>query len=72
MAAIKKRQKQYKQDKADLDTMIANLKGKIDDLEDQIARAAQNASSSSGSSSSNNNYVPPVGTGGGGAIVSAA
>ena len=72
MAAIKKRQKQYKQDKADLDTMIANLKGKIDDLEDQIARAAQNASGSSGSSSSNNNYVPPVGTGGGGAIVSAA
>lgn len=72
MAAIKKRQKQYKQDKADLDTMISNLKGKIDDLEDQIARAAQNASSSSGSGSSNNNYVPPVGTGGGGAIVSAA
>ena len=33
MAAIKKRQKQYKQDKADLDTMISNLKGKIDDLE---------------------------------------
>lgn len=72
MAAIKKRQKQYKQDKADLDTMISNLKGKIDDLEDQIARAAQNASSSSGSGSSNNNYVPPVGSGGGGAIVSAA
>ncbi len=69
MAAIKKRQKQYKQDKADLDTMITNLKGKIDDLEDQIAQAASNASSSSGSS---NNYVPPVGTGGGGAIVSAA
>ncbi|MBQ2923741.1 MAG: C40 family peptidase [Tyzzerella sp.] len=69
MAAIKKRQKQYKQDKADLDTMIANLKGKIDDLEDQIQQAASNASSSSGSS---NNYVPPVGTGGGGAIVSAA
>ncbi len=69
MAAIKKRQKQYKQDKADLDTMISNLKGKIDDLEDQIQQAASNASSSSGSS---NNYVPPVGTGGGGAIVSAA
>lgn len=71
MAAIKKRQKQYKQDKADLDTMIANLKGKIDDLEDQIAQAASNASGSSGSGSSNN-YVPPVGTGGGAAIVSAA
>ena len=66
MAAIKKRQKQYKQDKADLDTMIANLKGKIDDLEDQIQQAASDASGSS------NNYVPPVGTGGGGAIVSAA
>ena len=70
MAAIKKRQKQYKQDKADVDTMIANLKGKIDDLEDQIAQAASNASGSSGSGSSNN-YIPPVGTGGGGAIVSA-
>ena len=66
MAAIKKRQKQYKQDKADLDTMIANLKGKIDDLEDQIQQAASDASGSS------NNYVPPVGTGGGGAVVSAA
>lgn len=71
MAAIKKRQKQYKQDKADLNSMIANLEGKIDDLEDQIAQAASNASGSSGSGSSNN-YVPPVGTGGGAAIVSAA
>ncbi len=68
MAIIKKKQKQYKADKDDLDRTISNLKGKIDDLEDQIARAAQNASSSS----SSNNYVPPVGTGGGGAIVSAA
>lgn len=71
MAAIKKRQKQYKQDKADLNSMIANLEGKIDDLEDQIAQAASNASGSSGSGTSNN-YVPPVGTGGGAAIVSAA
>lgn len=71
MAAIKKRQKQYKQDKADLNSMIANLEGKIDDLEDQIAQAASNASGSSGSGASNN-YVPPVGTGGGAAIVSAA
>ena len=69
MAIIKKKQKQYKADKDDLDRTIANLEGKIDDLEDQIARAAQNASNSGGSS---NNYVPPVGTGGGGAIVSAA
>ena len=69
MAIIKKKQKQYKADKDDLDRTISNLKGKIDDLEDQIARAAQNASNSGGSS---NNYVPPVGTGGGGAIVSAA
>lgn len=68
MAIIKKKQKQYKADKEDLDRTISNLKGKIDDLEDQIARAAQNAASSS----SSNNYVPPVGTGGGGAIVSAA
>ena len=69
MAVIKKKQKQYKADKDDLDRTISNLKGKIDDLEDQIARAAQNASNSGGSS---NNYVPPKGTGGGGAIVSAA
>ncbi|MBQ2986099.1 MAG: C40 family peptidase [Tyzzerella sp.] len=69
MAIIKKKQKQYKKDKDDLNRTIANLEGKIDDLEDQIARAAQNASNSGGSS---NNYVPPVGTGGGGAIVSAA
>lgn len=69
MAVIKKKQKQYKKDKDDLNRTIANLEGKIDDLEDQIARAAQNASNSGGSS---NNYVPPVGTGGGGAIVSAA
>lgn len=68
MAAIKKRQKQYEQDKADLNTMIANLEGKIDDLEDQIQQAAGNASGSG----SSNNYVPPVGTGGGAAIVSAA
>lgn len=60
MAAIKKKQKQYKEDKADLDVMIATLEGKIDDLEDQIAP------------SSSSNYVPPVGTGGGSAIVSAA
>ena len=69
MTIIKKKQKQYKADKDDLDRTISNLKGKIDDLEGQIARAAQNASNSGGSS---NNYVPPTGTGGGGAIVSAA
>lgn len=69
MKAIQKKQKQYKQDKTDLDVMIASLEGKIDDYEDQIAQAAQNAS---GSGSSGSNYVPPAGTGGGAAIVSAA
>lgn len=68
MAAVKKRQKQYEADKSDLNVVIRGLEGKIDDLEDQIARAASNASSSGSSS----NYVPPVGTGGGAAIVSAA
>lgn len=78
MAAIKKKQKQYKEDKADLDVMIASLKGKIDDYEDQIADAARRAAASSrpsggsNSSGSSNTYVPPVGTGGGAAIVSAA
>lgn len=71
MAVIKKKQKQYKEDKDDLNRTIANLEGKIDDLEDQIAQAAHNATNSGGSGSSNN-YVPPTGTGGGSAIVSAA
>lgn len=66
MAVIKKKQKQYEADKDDLNSTISNLEGKIDDLEDQIARAASDASGSS------NNYVPPSGTGGGAAIVSAA
>lgn len=66
MAVIKKKQKQYKADKDDLNRTISNLEGKIDDLEEQIQKAASDASGSS------NNYVPPVGTGGGGAIVSAA
>ena len=68
MAIVKKKQKQYKADKDDLNRTISNLEGKIDDLEDQIARAAQSAVSSN----SSNNYVPPSGTGGGAAIVSAA
>lgn len=78
MAAIEKKQKQYKEDKADLDDMIATLKKEIDDYEDQIAaaaRAASPSSSNSGGSSgsgSSSTYVPPVGTGGGAAIVSAA
>ena len=78
MKAIEKKQKQYKEDKADLDVMISSLKGKIDDYEDQIADAARkaaNSSNSSGGSSSSGSsstYVPPSGTGGGGAIVSAA
>ena len=80
MAAIEKKQKQYKEDKADLDVMIASLKNQISDYEDQIADAARAAantgnsggSSSSGSSNSSSTYVPPTGTGGGAAIVSAA
>lgn len=75
MKAIEKKQKQYKEDKADLDVMITSLKGKIDDYDDQIAEAARNATnsgSSNGGSGSSSNYVPPVGTGGGAAIVSAA
>ena len=78
MKVIKKKQKQYKADKADLDTVVSSLKGKIDDYDEQIADAARKAaaasrpSGGSGSSSSSDNYVPPTGTGGGGAIVSAA
>lgn len=68
MEAIEKKQKKYEEDKDDLDDMIAELKDKIEDYDDQIADAASNAAGSSSSST----YVPPVGTGGGAAIVARA
>lgn len=59
----------YEKDKEDLDKVITSLKGKITDLDKQIADAAVAASKKN---NSDNNYVPPTGTGGGAAIVSAA
>lgn len=75
MEAIEKKQKKYEEDKDDLDVMIAELKDKIEDYDDQIAAAAReaaNSNGSSGGSSSSSTYVPPVGTGGGAAIVARA
>ncbi len=72
MAAIEKKQKQYAEDKKDLDNLIAKAKDKVEDFDDKIQAAARAAANNSGGSSSSNKYVPPVGTGGGAAIVSAA
>lgn len=78
MKTVEAKQKEYKEDKSDLDSMIAKLKDEIEDYEDQIEEAARRAAAASrpsgGSSSSNSGstYVPPTGTGGGAAIVSAA
>lgn len=65
--AIEAQSAKYEKDKEDLDKVITSLKGKITDLDKQIADAAAKAAASK-----NNNYVPPTGTGGGAAIVSAA
>lgn len=80
MAAVAKKQEKYEQDKHELDDMIADLEGEIDDLDEKIreaaeeaARRAQAATQNKGnSSSSNTTYVPPVGTGGASAIINAA
>ena len=81
MAAIKKKQNSYQEDKARMKLVkegTADLEDKVDDLDDRIQAAAaqasrpQNGSNSGGSSSGSNNYVPPSGTGGGAAIVAEA
>ena len=75
MAAIEKQQKQYEKDKQKLNTMIADAKDDIADLDTRIQRAAAAAAAANNNNSGskpNNTYVPPVGTGGGAAIVSAA
>lgn len=65
--AIEAQSAKYEKDKEDLDNVITSLKGKITDLDKQIADAAAKAEASK-----DKNYVPPTGTGGGAAIVSAA
>ena len=78
MAAIEKKQKAYEEDKADLNSMIAELEDKVDDLDVKIREAAAAAAQASrpqggsGGSNSGNSYVPPSGTGGGSAIVAEA
>ncbi len=78
MAAIEKKQKAYEEDKADLNSMIAELEEEVDDIDAKIraaAAAASQASRPQGGSSNNSSgssYVPPSGTGGGAAIVAEA
>lgn len=75
MDALMKRQKQFEEDKAKLDSKVSQLENKIGNINDELRKLSQNAGGNSGSGSSNNsgsNYVPPVGTGGGAAIVKEA
>lgn len=79
MEAVAEKQKGYEQDKAELDSMIAELEAEVEDFDAKIqeaaAQAAQNSGSQSGSGNTGNidgGYVPPSGTGGGQAIVDAA
>lgn len=78
MAVIEKKQKAYEEDKADLNSMIAELEEEVDDIDAKIREAAAAAAQasrpqgSSGSNSSGSSYVPPSGTGGGAAIVAEA
>lgn len=78
MAAIEKKQKAYEEDKADLNSMIAELEDEVDDLDVKIREAAEAAAQvsrpqgGSGNSNSGSSYVPPAGTGGGAAIVAEA
>lgn len=69
--AIEAKSAKYEKDKEDLDKVISSLKGKITDLDKQIADAAAKAAASK-KNDSGSSYVPPTGTGGGAAIVSAA
>ena len=74
MAAIEKKQASYQKEKNKLDSTIADLEKKVDDLDTRIQRAATAASGTQnkGNTNSGSNYVPPVGTGGGAAIVAEA
>ncbi|MBP3664525.1 MAG: C40 family peptidase [Tyzzerella sp.] len=70
MAAVEEKQASYKDDKKELDKMIAKLEKEVDDIDTRIRRAA--ASATPRPQNSGSNYVPPVGTGGGAAIVAEA
>lgn len=70
MAAVESKQASYKDDKKELDNMIAKLEKEVDDIDARIRRAA--AAASPRPQNSGSNYVPPVGTGGGAAIVAEA
>lgn len=74
MAAIEKKQASYQKEKNKLDSTIADLEKKVDNLDTRIQRAATAASGTQnkGNTNSGSNYVPPVGTGGGAAIVAEA
>ena len=73
MKAIEKKQASYEKEKNKLDSTIADLEKKVDNINTRIQRAASNATgSSSGGSNSGSSYVPPSGTGGGAAIVAEA